>query len=76
VQNTRHVVLLSLKNFESQLPDDMFKRVHKQYIVNLLHIATVTTGDIILTNKQSIPVSNAYRQQLLDQVVNKKVLHR
>jgi hypothetical protein len=29
-----------------------------------------------LCNKQEIPVSNAYRQQLMDKVVNTKLLHR
>ena len=33
-----HIVLISLKNIEKQLPAKIFMRVHKQYIVNLLHI--------------------------------------
>lgn len=76
VQNGKHVILLSLKNFENQLPSEMFRRVHKQYIINLLHINTITGSDILLSNKQQIPISNSYRQQLLDDVVTKKVLHR
>lgn len=76
VANARHITLLSLKNLESQLPCSLFKRVHKQYIVNLLQIATITSSDIILSNNHPIPISNRYRQDFMEQVVSKKVLHK
>jgi two-component system LytT family response regulator len=71
-----HFVLISLKNLEKQLPGDIFMRVHKQYIVNILHIQTITVSDIKLNSNDIIPVSVAYKQALQDNVINKKSLTR
>lgn len=76
VQNVKHVILVSLKNFENQLPSAIFKRVHKQYVVNVWQIATITLTEVILNNKIPIPISNIYRHDLMDKVVNKKLLSR
>jgi len=75
-QQKTHFVLVSLKNLEKQLPVKLFMRVHKQYIINLLHIANITANDIKLHNNISLPLSAAYRQLLLDNVVDKKTLTR
>jgi two-component system LytT family response regulator len=71
-----HFVLVSLKNLEKQLPEKLFMRVHKQYIINLLHIVNISAADIKLSNNISVPLSAAYRQVLLDTVVDKKTLTR
>lgn len=71
-----HFVLISLKNLEKQLPAKIFMRVHKQYIVNILHVLHVSLSDIKLSSNDLVPVSIAYRQALLDNVVNKKSLTR
>jgi DNA-binding LytR/AlgR family response regulator len=75
-QQKTHFVLVSLKNLEKQLPEKLFIRVHKQYIINLLHIINITATDIKLNNNVSVPVSGAYRQSLLDNLVDKKTLTR
>jgi len=71
-----HVVLISLKNLEKQLPANMYMRVHKQYIINLLHIKNISPSDIKLTNNISIPISSAYKQGLQDNLIDKKTLTR
>lgn len=71
-----HMVLISLKNLEKQLPEHLFIRVHKQYMINVLHIKKITISDIKLSNNIVIPVSIAYKQALLDNLVNKKTLTR
>jgi two-component system LytT family response regulator len=71
-----HMVLISLKNLEKQLPENLFIRVHKQYIVNVLHIKNISTTDIKLNNNLVIPVSIAYKQALQDNLINKKSLTR
>jgi two-component system LytT family response regulator len=75
-QQKTHFVLISLKNLEKQLPEKMFMRVHKQYIINILHVQNISVSDIKLTSNDIIPVSIAYKQSLLDNVVNKKSLTR
>jgi len=76
IHNQTHIVLSSLKNLEVQLPAEVFKRVHKQYIANLNFIITIGTNDLHLLDKQTIPVSTTYRQELLDTFVNKDIIKR
>lgn len=74
--NKSHMVLISLKNLEKQLPEHLFIRVHKQYIINTLHIKHITVSDIKLSTNVIIPVSIAYKQALQDNLLNKKTLTR
>jgi two-component system LytT family response regulator len=76
VSQKPHFILVSLKNLEKQLPEKLFMRVHKQYIINLLHIAHISTTEIKLSGNTTIPLSSVYRQLLLDNVVVKKTLTR
>jgi two-component system LytT family response regulator len=76
VSQKSHFILVSLKNLEKQLPEKLFMRVHKQYIINLLHITNISTTEIKLSGNTTIPLSSAYRQLLLDNVVVKKTLTR
>lgn len=71
-----HMVLISLKNLEKQLPTHIFMRVHKQFMINLLHIKNISTADIRLSNDTVVPVSIAYKQALQDNLINKKTLTR
>jgi len=70
------VMLVGLKNTETQLQSKQFIRVHKQYLVNTEHIVQILANEIILSNKVSIPLSNAYKQLLNDTVVDKQLLKR
>jgi DNA-binding LytR/AlgR family response regulator len=71
-----HMALVSLKNLEKQLPSPMFMRVHKQYIVNTLHIKNISVSDIKLSNNILIPISISYKQSLQENLINKKSLTR
>lgn len=70
-----HIILSSLKSLEGQLPD-MFKRIHKQYIVNLEHVQTIARAEVFLANTISIPLSGAFRQELMTAFVNKEPIKR
>lgn len=70
------MVLISLKNLEKQLPVNHFMRVHKQYIVNVLHIKNISVAEIKLSNNSVIPLSSAYKLTLQDNLINKKTLTR
>jgi two-component system LytT family response regulator len=61
----KHVTLVSLKNMLRQLPETQFKRVHKQYIINLSHIVTITANEVVLLNKQTIPISASSRLEMI-----------
>ncbi|WP_293788362.1 LytTR family DNA-binding domain-containing protein [uncultured Pedobacter sp.] len=72
----KHVILVSLKNLEKQLPSKIFFRVHKQYIINVNHIVTLTTHEVHLAHNFSVPISAANRQELLEKSIDKKILSR
>lgn len=74
--NKKYVVLVSLKNIENQLSRLIFRRVHKQYIVNLNQILTIGVSEIVLYDQQAVPISGSYKQDLLDTVVKKTLLKR
>ncbi|OYU54819.1 MAG: hypothetical protein CFE25_12565 [Chitinophagaceae bacterium BSSC1] len=74
--NKSHMVLISLKNLEKQLSPSKFMRVHKQFMVNLEQIVSISNTDLKLSNQQQIPVSTVHKQLLMDQFINKRTLSR
>lgn len=76
IQNKKHVTLVSLKNIEAYLENRNFMRIHKQYIINLKHIASLSSnGEVILHGGHSVPLSNNHKPELMD-VINKNILAR
>lgn len=71
----KHIILVGLKNLEKQLPE-FFSRVHKQYIINVNHISTITSHEVHLSHNFIVPISANNRQELLDRVIDKKTLSR
>lgn len=67
-----HVTLVNLKNLERQLPS-YFVRVHKQYIINLNHIATVAHAEIKLHHNYTVPVSITNKQDLMEKITIKTI---
>jgi len=72
----KHVILVSLKNLEKQLPSKIFSRVHKQYIINVNHIVTLTNHEVHLDHSFLVPISASNRQELLEKSIDKKILSR
>jgi DNA-binding LytR/AlgR family response regulator len=61
--------LLSLKSLEAELPESMFMRVHKSYIVNLKKINIIERNEIVYDDGVVIPVSQQYKakfQEFID----------
>ena len=57
--------LLSMKAMEEKLPADRFIRVHRSYIMQKSKIKVIDRGRIVF-NKDYIPVSDSYKQELQD----------
>ncbi|WP_353550077.1 LytTR family DNA-binding domain-containing protein [Sediminibacterium sp. KACHI17] len=72
----KFVVLVNLKNIEKQLSQKIFKRIHRQFIINILHANTINGNEIVLDDKNVIPLSVSYRQNLVESVLEKKLLKR
>lgn len=66
-ENRAILSLLSLKSLEHSLPQDLFMRVHRSFIVNLNKIKTIERSNIIIGD-HSIPVSDSFRSDLQDYI--------
>lgn len=69
-----HMVLVSLKSIEKQLSPKIFRRIHRQFIINILQVAAVNNTEVHLLDKTMVPISSSYRQSLLESVVERKLL--
>jgi len=63
------VISRPLKDFDELLYDDGFYRVHKSYLINMMHIRRFEKqegGSIVLTDDHKIPVASRKREELLE----------
>jgi DNA-binding LytR/AlgR family response regulator len=68
----KYVTMLSLKNLEENLAGKAFIRVHKSYIVAIGKIDGIE-GNEIFIQASKIPISRNYREQVIGQVVTKRL---
>lgn len=69
---SRVITLQTMKSLEAKLPSDIFKRIHRSYIVNLKKISAVI-GNMVEVEKKHLPIGKNYREELLN-IVNKNRL--
>lgn len=55
--NDKFTIRKKISDMEKILPSDLFIRCHKSYLVNVKYIRQVTKKNIIMENKQVIPIS-------------------
>lgn len=60
---TSIMTLFRLKNMNSALPEEMFMRIHRSYIVNLKYVSGYVKGRVFLTNKCDLPIGELYRAE-------------
>lgn len=72
----RIVTLQTMKGLEKKLPDHLFMRVHRSYIIALDKIESVVGNTVeihIEGEKKSIPIGKNYREEILN-VINENKL--
>lgn len=76
MNTSRIITLQTMKSLEEKLPSDIFKRIHRSYIVNIKKIQAVQGNMIEVIEKnvaKHIPIGKNYREDLLA-LVNKNRL--
>jgi two-component system LytT family response regulator len=73
-KNKKHIVYMSFKGIESQLPDNLFLKIHKSFIVALNAIQTIDSNEVVLAD-HVLPMSKSFRSSVMDRV-EKKLLKR
>lgn len=71
-QKGKYMTLLYLKNLEEKLDKQFFVRVHKSYLVSISRIESIENSEIIV-GPFRIPISRNYRDEVIEQVVNKRL---
>lgn len=68
IENESYFISKKVKDFQEQLPDSMFFRVHQSYLVNIEYVKSILNKDsaIIMTDGTVIPVSRKKRDEFLD----------
>jgi two-component system LytT family response regulator len=70
--NTRPVIVSKpLYDYEKLLTDTSFLRIHKSYLVNLLHVKEYLRGEggtIVMSNGTEIEVSRRKKEQFLEKI--------
>ena len=71
-----HVTLVSLKHFEAQVPAGCFLRTHRSFLVNTTHISAVTADEVRLGPTHAVPLGQSFREAVLTQVVQQRLVKR
>ncbi len=59
------VTYTSLKDFLEKLPEKLFVRIHKSYIVSIIHINSFENHQVKLDDK-TIPIGKNYKEKFID----------
>jgi two-component system LytT family response regulator len=69
VNDKKIMISCTLKDYEEMLSDHGFFRVHKSFLINIIHISRFDKADggfVILTNDIKVPVASRKRDLLLE----------
>lgn len=69
------VIHQTMKAIEESLPVEHFFRIHKSFLINITHIDMISGGRLFI-NKIELPISRTRKEELLNQVVYKKLISK
>jgi DNA-binding LytR/AlgR family response regulator len=69
------ITSMNVKTIASQLPVNIFARVSKSYIVNILHI-TSFDNEIVYIKNNEIPLGQSFKDDFLKQYIDGKIVKR
>lgn len=74
-KNKSLTIYQTMVSLEEMLPRDAFFRIHKSYLVNIAHIELITANKLIIEGHE-LPISRHRKEELLDNVVYKKLISK
>jgi DNA-binding LytR/AlgR family response regulator len=69
----RLITAMNIKTISSKLPQDIFMRVSKSYLINVNHIDSFDNSTIYIASYE-VPLGNAYRHFFFEEFAGKKLL--
>jgi DNA-binding LytR/AlgR family response regulator len=69
------IVYITLKSLEEQLPENLFIKVHKSFIVNRDKIKSIE-GNMLNIGSEKITISQNLREKVLSEILKDKMIKR
>lgn len=66
----KYITYLTFKGVEEQLPQHLFIRIHKSFIVSINAIKTIDGNEVILDHG-SLPISKTHKEEVLAKISNR-----
>lgn len=76
MDNSRVITLQTMKSLEQKLPESVFKRVHRSFIVNIHKIEAIDGSMVEISEKgkqKIIPIGKNYKDDILNIINDKKL---
>jgi len=69
------ITSMNVKTIGAQLPESIFARVSKSYIVNVLHISSFD-NELVYVHQHEIPLGQSFREEFVKQYIERKIVNR
>ena len=63
----KYVAYLTFKGMEEKLPNKLFIRIHKSFLVSVNAIQTIDVNEVKLENC-TLPISKSYREEVMNRI--------
>lgn len=71
----KEIVYTTLKQLYKSLPPDMFKQIHRSYIINIDQINAID-GNIININSYKIPIARNFKDEIFNLIINNHLIDK
>lgn len=71
VFNEKFTIHFTMKSIENQLPTDIFKRIHRSFIINIGKIDRIEDSSVVIKSSEglkSIPIGKAYKDKFMKDI--------
>lgn len=68
LEKNKHIVHSTTKAMVAKLPEDLFIRVHRSYIINVKQVKAVENNSIRMRNEAEIPLGASYKTKFISQL--------
>jgi len=62
----KHMTYLTVKEIEQHLPEAVFVRIHRSFVINLNFVRVIERNRVILKNEEYLVLGDYYKQRFLD----------
>jgi len=73
IPEKRIVTLQTMKKMENKLPQELFCRIHRSFIVGLKHVSAFSSSEVEV-NGAKLPIGKNYKHEFLDRMKSRNTL--